>query len=209
MYDFTLFVFVDKLQLKNDNQDLSVLKRWIDLLWDVHYRRQGGCPMALFMFMQVIMLHIFFSPRFESVVMALWVRRDIFMEFYFQLYFYFVCAVTIVVCTFTPLLELLLPWIASWISTLGIVTQILGWINYILYIFVANVVLYIFFKTNYRVATVAEYRPLKRTRRFLGRRPFDLVDDNGNENNDGSTTRHFGGGIRRRARGRGFHAAGW
>ena len=164
---FYRFVFTDGLRIENDDRNLSALKRWIDLIWDVHYRREGGWPFAFFMFMQVIMLHIFFSPRFESVVMALWIRRDIFMDFYFQLYFYFVFAVTLVTCTFTPLPELLLPWLASWVSALGIVTRILGWINYVLYIFVANVVLYIFFKTNYRVSTIAEYEPLKRKLRFL------------------------------------------
>ena len=199
LFEFTQFVWIDGLRIEKEDQNLSALKRWIDLLWDVHYRREGGWPMAFFMFMQVIMLHIFFSPRFESVVMALWVRRDIFMEFYFQLYFYFVFAVTVVFCTFTPLLELLLPSIASWISALGIVTRVLGWINYVCYIFVANVVLYIFFKTNYRVSTIAEYQPSKKTRRFLGRRPFDLVDTaDGDE-------RRFGAGIRRR----GHRGGGW
>ena len=135
------------------------------------------------------MLHIFFSKRFEIVVMTLWLRRGMYMEFYFRLYLYFVISVMLVLCSFTPFLGVFAPIVQSFLRSCGTVCSAIAWINFIVYMIVANIVLYIFFKTNYRVVTIKEHHSSNRglssaasesrvdSVPFLSRRPFDMNDE--------------------------------
>lgn len=152
------------------------LGNWFGRLWLVYGATSGGWALSAFILQQVVLLHIFWSRRFETVVVTLWLRRGMYMEFYFRLYLYFVIAVVFVICSFTPFLQVFAPVVLSWARTCGLVCSIVSWANFLTYIVVANVVLYIFFKTNYRVVTVSEFGKKREGKVFLSRRPFDIDD---------------------------------
>ena len=162
----------------------SAFLAWLRVLYEIFWIHDDGPPLAIFMLQQVVLLHLFLSRRFEVVVMTLWLRRGMYMEFYFQLYLYFVVAVVVVVCSFTPILEILTPVVQSWLQVCGSVCRAVAWINFLVYLVVANIVLFIFFRTNYRVSTIRDHStkvpttPEEGHVPFLHRRPFDITDEN-------------------------------
>eukprot|EP00953_Heterococcus_sp_UTEX-ZZ885_P022614 12500-Heterococcus_DN1.PRE.3 len=75
--------------------------------WAMAWPEPGGWWLAWWLFQQVVLLQIFFSPRFVHVVGRLW-RGPIF-AFYCKLYMYFVGACWAFPATWTPALTRMTP----------------------------------------------------------------------------------------------------
>ena len=110
----------------------------------------GGPVLAWWIVQQLLLLQVFFSERFSRVVQRLW-HGPIF-RFYVKLYGYFLLANIIMGMTFTPLLERCRPGY----EPPQLVWTAVRWLNAASYFVVSNIVLYVNWKTNYRVATVAD-----------------------------------------------------
>ena len=99
---------------------------------------------------QILLLQVFFSERFSWVVRRIW-HGPIF-RFYIKLYGYFLFANFLMFVTFTPFLE---RFYANY-RLPEVMWQSLRLLNAVTYFCVSSTVLYLHWKTNYRVATVAD-----------------------------------------------------
>ena len=105
------------------------------------------------------MLHIFFSARFSIVIDGLWLGRN--FSFYVHMYCYFIIATIILFATFTvgdpfhyieTISRLVTLMKASWLKE----------VNFIVYFFISQSVVIIFWKTNYRIRTFGDVRSLSK-----------------------------------------------
>mmetsp|Transcript_61771 Transcript_61771/g.169969 ORF Transcript_61771/g.169969 Transcript_61771/m.169969 type:complete len:239 (-) Transcript_61771:228-944(-) len=118
----------------------------------------GGVVLAWFELQQMVLLHIFFSPRFEQVVVRLFRDRHrpgSAHGFYARLYVYFVAAVAFVLLTFTPALPMSMPGLFP-TGQLPYWLSFIASLNVAVYAVVSTSVVFLFWKTNYRILTFAE-----------------------------------------------------
>mmetsp|Transcript_11432 Transcript_11432/g.16851 ORF Transcript_11432/g.16851 Transcript_11432/m.16851 type:complete len:115 (+) Transcript_11432:373-717(+) len=114
------------------------------------------------------MLHIFFSPRFASIVDRLWIQgAGPISSFYCHLYFYFLVTSGILCVSFIPVISRLMEVhvVNTFLSpggkskeVLGILWNIVSLVNFGQYIAMSTIVICIFWRTNYRIFTVADGR---------------------------------------------------
>ena len=121
----------------------------------------NGLALAWWQLQQCCMLHIFFSRRFAAIVDRLWMGPIAF--FYFRLYFYFIVTSALLTASYIPMvsrsirINLLESWIAPWIlELLQPVGNAIALANLFQYAFVSTTVICIFWRTNYRMFTVAD-----------------------------------------------------
>jgi len=121
----------------------------------------NGFALAWWQLQQCCMLHIFFSGRFAAIVDRLWMGPI--SLFYCRLYFYFIVTSAILATSFIPMvsrtirINFLEPFIPHWIlKTLQPLFDILGLLNLFQYAIVSTTVICIFWRTNYRIFTVAD-----------------------------------------------------
>jgi hypothetical protein len=147
---------------------LSCLVYWFALILLVHllerwtgdgasigliaWPEPGGLWLAWWLLQQVMLLQIFFSPRFVDVVGCLW--GGPFFSFYLKLYSYFFVACALFKMTWTPMLPRMFPTLIG--RTLPLWLSCVAWANAVIYLGVSSVVILLFWKTNYRVITVAD-----------------------------------------------------
>jgi hypothetical protein len=121
----------------------------------------NGLALAWWQLQQCCMLHIFFSRRFAAIVDRLWMGPISF--FYFRLYFYFIVTSALLTASYVPMvsrairINFLESWIAPWIlELLQPVGDAIALANLFQYAFVSTTVVCIFWRTNYRIFTVAD-----------------------------------------------------
>mmetsp|Transcript_11084 Transcript_11084/g.41400 ORF Transcript_11084/g.41400 Transcript_11084/m.41400 type:complete len:506 (-) Transcript_11084:183-1700(-) len=122
----------------------------VNLTWPVI----GGATLGWWVAQQVLLLQVFFSVRFSRVVSRLW--RGPLYGFYCRLYMYFIVANLVIGLTYTPVLPRLFGWGDQPVGLVWGLWQMVRLLNVVPYFTVSNIVLYIHWKTNYRVATVAD-----------------------------------------------------
>ncbi|KAL7492094.1 hypothetical protein ACHAWT_001311 [Skeletonema menzelii] len=131
---------------------------WGSLKWPT----TGLNGVALFMWQlqQCCMLHIFFSRRFAAIIDRLWMGPI--SLFYCRLYFYFVVTSAILTLSFIPVVSrnvrfyILEPLVGPrLLALLQPVGDAIALINLIQYAISSTTVICIFWRTNYRIFTVA------------------------------------------------------
>lgn len=118
---------------------------------------EGGQVLFWWMFQYVISLNIFLSPRFARVVDLLWLGPI--FRFYAKLYLYFLLATLTMLCTYTPLPRRVLG--LSVTEALGIpgwAVALAGTGNFAVLWTITSIVIFLFWKTNYRIQTIADLR---------------------------------------------------
>ena len=106
------------------------------------------------------MLHIFFSRRFAAIIDRLWMGPI--SLFYCRLYFYFVVTSATLTVSFIPVVSrnvqfyilepLMEPWLLEQLQPLG---HVIALLNLFQYAISSTTVICIFWRTNYRIFTVA------------------------------------------------------
>ena len=133
----------------------SVIILWLDSIFTVDIWPKDepllSIPLNIFTLLQIVLLDIFLSPRFLAIVNHIW-NGPVF-AFYWRLYLYFVMAVMLIIITFSPIS----PYHAT---KLPMPLFVFSYLNALCYLAVSLVVIVIFWKTHYRVITVADSEPL-------------------------------------------------
>lgn len=118
---------------------------------------EGGQVLFWWLLQYVISLNIFLSPRFARVVDLLWLGPV--FRFYAKLYLYFLMATFGMLCFFTPLPKRVLGvcimeglGMPAWLMLVG------GWGNFAVLATITSIVIFLFWKTNYRIPTIADLR---------------------------------------------------
>jgi len=118
---------------------------------------EGGQVLFWWILQYVISLNIFLSPRFARVVDLLWLGPI--FRFYAKLYLYFLMATFGMLCFFSPLPRRVLGvcfaevvGVPAWMVLVG------GWGNFAVLATITSIVIFLFWKTNYRIPTIADLR---------------------------------------------------
>ncbi len=121
----------------------------------------NGLALAWWQLQQCCMLHIFFSRRFGAIVDRLWMGPISLL--YFRLYFYFIATSALLTASYIPMvsrtirINCLESWVAPWVlELLQPVGDAVALANLMQYAFVSTTVICIFWRTNYRMYTVAD-----------------------------------------------------
>jgi len=121
----------------------------------------NGFALAWWQLQQCCMLHIFFSPRFAAIVDRIWLG-PIFI-FYCRMYFYFIATSALLCANYIPMvsrtirINVLEPVISPWIlESLKPIGDAIALINLAQYAIVSTTVVCIFWRTHYRIYTVAD-----------------------------------------------------
>ena len=121
----------------------------------------NGFALAWWQLQQCCMLHIFFSRRFAAIVDRLWMGPI--SLFYCRLYFYFIVTSALLAASYIPMvsrtirINVLEPFISPWIlKSLQPVGDTIGLVNLFQYAVVSTTVICIFWRTHYRIFTVAD-----------------------------------------------------
>ena len=121
----------------------------------------NGFALAFWQLWQCCMLHIFFSERFAAIVDRLWMGPISF--FYCRLYFYFVLTSAMLTASYIPMvtrsirknfLELFVP--SGLLDMLQPLGNAIALANLFQYAVVSTTVICIFWRTHYRIFTVAD-----------------------------------------------------
>lgn len=120
----------------------------------------NGLALAMWQLQQCCMLHIFFSRRFAAIIDRLWMGPI--SLFYCRLYFYFVVTSLILTVSFIPVVSrnlryhILEPLMGSWLlEILQPVGDAIALANLFQYAIGSTTVICIFWRTQYRIFTVA------------------------------------------------------
>jgi hypothetical protein len=148
-----------KCNLKSCKDNSILWDRWILLAWPSNPAWKG-VALAWWQLQQCCMLHILFSPRFVEVVDQLWAHSI--SIFYVRLYIYFVLTSIVLAISFLPIASRMFhDNVATallkeeYISLLSPVWDFIAAANLINYAISSTTVIAIFWRTNYRVYTVA------------------------------------------------------
>lgn len=141
-------------------QDNTILwDKWLVLAWPSNPAWKG-VALAWWQLQQCCMLHILFSPRFVAIVDQLWAHSI--SIFYVRLYIYFVLTSVVLAISFLPLASRMFhDKVATsllreeHIYLLSPVWDFIAVANLINYAISSTTVIVIFWRTNYRVYTVA------------------------------------------------------
>ncbi|KAL7545374.1 hypothetical protein ACHAWF_010943 [Thalassiosira exigua] len=121
----------------------------------------NGFALAWWQLQQCCMLHIFFSRRFSAIVDRLWMGPI--SLFYCRLYFYFIVTSALLTASYIPMVSrtiranIIEPFISPWIlELLQPVADLVALANLAQYAVVSTTVICIFWRTNFRIYTVAD-----------------------------------------------------
>jgi len=122
----------------------------------------NGFALAWWQLQQCCMLHIFFSQRFSAIVDRLWMGPI--SLFYCRLYFYFIVTSAVLAASYIPMVSrtirthVLEPFISPWMleSVFQPVGDAIALANLLQYAVVSTTVVCIFWRTHYRIFTVAD-----------------------------------------------------
>lgn len=147
-----------KCDHKSCNDHVILSDYWIVLKWPSNPWK--GAALAWWQLQQCCMLHILFSPRFVAIVDQLWAHSI--SIFYVRLYIYFVLTSMVLAISFLPLATRTFhDQIATYvfkeehITLLSPIWNFIAAVNLINYAISSTTVIAIFWRTNYRVYTVA------------------------------------------------------
>ncbi len=128
--------------------------RWPGNFWK-------GLALAWWQLQQCCMLHIFFSSRFVAIVDGLWMHSG--SIFYVKLYVYFACTSLVLAVSFLPFVArkmkrnvLSLFMSEATMDLLSPLWDIVSFCNLCQYAISSTTVVIIFWRTNYRMYTVAD-----------------------------------------------------
>lgn len=156
---FCIATIEAKCDHKTCENNVIFWDRWIPLSWPLN-RTWKAMALAWWQLQQCCMLHILFSPRFVAIVDQLWAHSI--SIFYVRLYIYFVLTSFVLAISFLPLasrmfhdriVTSLLK--EEYIYLLSPVWDFVAVANLINYAISSTTVIVIFWRTNYRVYTVA------------------------------------------------------
>jgi len=147
----------------------------------------NGVALAFWQLQQTLMLHIFFSPRFANIVDRLWLGPI--SMFYCRLYFYFIVTSALLSASYIPMVS---RTIRRNVLEVFASTQVLdflqpAWsfvalVNLFQYAIVSTTVICIFWRTHYRIFTVADGKEaaviLQRRRELLRNREVERQNIN-------------------------------
>ena len=149
----------------------------------------NGFALAWWQLQQCCMLHIFFSPRFANLVDRLWMGPI--SLFYCRLYFYFIVTSALLAASYIPMVSrtirinvlepLISPWILKILQPIG---DLVAFANLAQYVVVSTTVICIFWRTNYRIFTVADGKEAAATLRRRDELTRNSVQENA-EHGDG------------------------
>jgi len=159
----------------------------------------NGFALAWWQLQQCCMLHIFFSRRFAAIVDRLWMGPI--SLFYCRLYFYFIVTSALLAASYIPMVSrtirinllqhIFSPWLLRVLQPIG---DFIAFVNLLQYAIVSTTVICIFWRTNYRIFTVADGKEAIATLRRRGELARNM--------NVGVQAGGFGQeGMRRRAEG--------
>jgi hypothetical protein len=118
---------------------------------------EGGQVLFWWILQYVISLNIFLSPRFARVVDLLWLGPI--FRFYAKLYLYFLLATFGMLCFYTPLPRRVLGvCVAEVVGAPVWLVLVAGWGNFAVLATITSIVIFLFWKTNYRIPTIADLR---------------------------------------------------
>jgi len=143
----------------------------------------NGVALAFWQLQQTLMLHIFFSPRFANIVDRLWLGPI--SMFYCRLYFYFIVTSALLSASYIPMVSrtirrnVLDIFISNWLlGVLQPVWNVVALVNLFQYAIVSTTVICIFWRTHYRIFTVADGKEsaviLQRRRELLRNREGEV-----------------------------------
>ena len=143
----------------------------------------NGVALAFWQLQQTLMLHIFFSPRFANIVDRLWLGPV--SLFYCRLYFYFIVTSALLSASYIPMVSrtirrnVLEIFISKWLlDVMQPVWNVLALVNLFQYAIVSTTVICIFWRTHYRIFTIADGKEaaviIKRRRELLVNREGDV-----------------------------------
>lgn len=155
---------VDNESCSNDLIDVNlsgmISFKWPALTWK-------GIALVWWQLQQCCMLHIFFSARFVAIVDRLWLHSG--STFYVKLYVYFVFSSLLMACfipSFCRMIErnMLSAVISDHLITfLSPLWDFVLFLNLCQYAVSSTTVIIIFWRTNYRIFTIAERKETKST----------------------------------------------
>ncbi|KAL9191097.1 hypothetical protein ACHAXT_000803 [Thalassiosira profunda] len=121
----------------------------------------NGLALAWWQLQQCCMLHIFFSRRFAAIVDRLWMGPI--SLFYCRLYFYFLLTSALLAASYIPMVtrsirinvfeRIFSPWVLEHLQPVG---NAVAFVNLFQYVVVSTTVICIFWRTHYRIFTVAD-----------------------------------------------------
>eukprot|EP01082_Thalassiosira_pseudonana_P011906 g10569.t1 g10569 contig4:2120980-2123718(-) len=121
----------------------------------------NGFALAWWQLQQCCMLHIFVSRRFAAIVDRLWMGPI--SLFYCRLYFYFIATSALLAVSYIPMISRVIrihllsrvmsPWVLGALQPAG---DVIAFFNLVQYAVVSTTVICIFWRTNYRIFTVAD-----------------------------------------------------
>jgi len=143
----------------------------------------NGLALAWWQLQQCCMLHIFFSERFTAIVDRLWMGPI--SLFYCRLYFYFIVTSALLAASYIPMVsrtirihvleKVISPWMLAALQPVG---DMIALANSFQYSAVSTTVICIFWRTNYRIVTVADGKEAAATlrrREELARNPVQVA----------------------------------